>query len=690
MLGGPAQGKAAAGYQRPGLPGRAQGERRFIVGDPGERQGRRSGVRWGTRLAQLVVRARADLSLAILETGLIAVAYAAALGVRLFDVPSDATVWWERLAIALPVIVAVHLVANVLFGNYGHVWRYASVDEAMRLVAAAATSGFVLVTASEGLGRAGLLEARTVVPLSVLVLGDVFALGGMGALRFWSRMFSYRRIRDQGGHHRAIVVGTGEDAVRLARHRPERGGVLVVGFVEPDGSPGDTTRRLANLPVLGRVDDVPRLVDELHVDQVIIAAEGTDSLARRLIDLCMEIDVRLRVFQPIDELLHSRRATRDVRDLELTDLLPRETIHTDLGAVAGLLRGRRILVTGAGGSIGRELVRQILGFAPGVVIALDRDETNLHDAAVGWAVRPHGEFVVELADIRDTDRMEALFRRYRPQVVFHAAALKHVPILESVPSEAVKVNVFGTDLLVGLAEGFAVEDMVLISTDKAVEPSSIMGASKRVAEMIVQRAAARGGPTRFSAVRFGNVLGSRGSVVPTFTRQIQEGGPVTVSHADMERYFMTVDEAVQLVLQAATLAEGGEIFVLDMGEPVRIVDLAHRLIRLAGLVSGEDIEVVFTGVRPGEKFQERLAVEPLRPTAHAKVLRAEPIPPGPATLFDGLGQLRRLLEEGDERRLGAFLLDFGRARWSGAEVIDLRPLTFPDRAPIPDRPASSS
>jgi FlaA1/EpsC-like NDP-sugar epimerase len=466
----------------------------------------------------------------------------------------------------------------------------------------------------------------------------------MGAIRFWSRLFSYRKYREMSGtHDRAIIVGIGGDAVRLARHRSAvLGAIFVVGFVDPNPHARDTGRRLAGLPVLGHVPDIANLVAELDVDQVIIATSGGDLLARRLVDLCMTCEVRLRILPDIDTVLQDDSGTGDIRDLELTDLLPRQRVETDLTAVAELVAGHTVLVTGAGGSIGSELVRQLLEFNPAHVVAVDHDETHLHDSAVVWGMTSSDRVIVELADIRDAARVRRVFEKHRPAIVFHAAAHKQVHIL------------------------------VLISTDKAVDPTSVMGASKRMAEMLVQASRSRGDGPKMAAVRFGNVLGSRGSVVPTFARQIASGGPVTVSHADMERYFMTVDEAVQLVLQSVTLSDGGEVFVLDMGEPVRILDLAHRMIRLSGLVPGKDIAIEFTGQRPGEKLTETLSIEPLEATTHEKILTANPSFPGPATILTAVEQAGQLASEENEQELAELLLALTTAGWTAREVIDLR------------------
>ena len=628
-----------------------------------------SGAGLGMNIARTAAAVRADLSLALIEALIIVVAYAAALSVRFVDSAGGVpTGWWMRLILVLPILLFVHIGVNALFGNYGHVWKYASIDEAVRLLGATMTSGFVLLTALI-IGRRFIAGGESPIPVSVLVIGVLLTFGGMGALRFWSRLFSYRRYGEMTGlADRALVVGVGEDAVRLARHRSNaRGGICVVGFLDPSKKYVNSDRKLAGLQVFGHVDEVAKLVEGLDIDQVVIANEDGGALSRRVVDLCMEIDVRLRIIPNMDSLLDDSN-TEDMRDLTLTDLLPRQPVQTDLGAVDRLIAGRVVLITGAGGSIGSELVRQVLSFGPAKLIALDRDETLLHDMS---SAAHDPQLITELADIRDEARVRSIFKKHRPDLVFHAAAHKHVPILEDYPSEAVKTNVVGTDTIIAAARAAETDRLVVISTDKAVDPSSVMGASKRVAEMLVQAGADSWDTPRMCAVRFGNVLGSRGSVVPTFSKQIKAGGPVTVSDPDMERYFMIVTEAVQLVLQAAVLSKGGEVFVLDMGRPVRILDLAHRMIRLAGLVPGKDIPIEITGKRRGEKSSEILSIEPLQQTGHEKVLVTQSAYPGAKSLQTGLDRLHQTLQSGSESAIREQLLEMASTDRSSIE-IDLR------------------
>jgi FlaA1/EpsC-like NDP-sugar epimerase len=386
------------------------------------------------------------------------------------------------------------------------------------------------------------------------------------------------------------------------------------------------------------------------------------------VDKCLDIDVRLRIIPGTEDVMMGRSTRLDARDIQIDDLLARPPVATDMSEVGSLIQGKRVLVTGAGGSIGSEIVRQVLSYEPSHVYALDRDETLLHDAGINWS----GPTSRVLADIRDRARIFRIFSEVKPQVVFHAAALKHVPVLEEFPEEAVLTNVIGTLNVIDAGSVNAVQRLVLISTDKAVDPASVMGASKRVAEMLVQTGKTRNDGCEYTAVRFGNVLGSRGSVVPTFVEQVKRGGPVTVTEAEMTRYFMTVDEAVQLVLQSAALSKGSDVFVLDMGEPVRIVDLARRLIRLAGLAPDRDIPIVFTGRRKGEKLFEVLADYPLEPTRHPAISVAEPPHPGVLAVQTAVSSLADAASAGDRARIRGILTEMTVGLTLGPDALDLR------------------
>jgi FlaA1/EpsC-like NDP-sugar epimerase len=613
-------------------------------------------------IAQNAARVRADVTFALIDAFIIAMAYIAGLVTRFMDGLGVSSDWWPGFWKVLPIIVLIHLIANVAFGTYGHVWEYASVAEALRVGFASAAAAIVIV-ASIIVGRDAFAVEQPV-PISVVVLGAMFTLVGMGAIRFRSRMFSFKRMSRYGSPVRALIIGTGRPAAVLARQAANLDPAMeVIGFVDIDSGVSQP-RRLVGCPVWTGVDRVPDLVQTYRADQVIVAAETQESTLRDLVDACVSVDVALRIVPNLNALLKGH-VTDSIRNIELADLLPRPAVRTDLTPVADMLDGRRILVTGAGGSIGSEIVRQCLEFDNTEVFVLDNDETHLHDAMTAW--RATGRDPVDiLGDIRDREQVDRLFGEIRPDVVFHAAAHKHVPILESFPGEAVKTNIAGTVNVVAAVEEYGAERFVLISTDKAVDPSSVMGASKRVAEMLTQAAAGRSEGAIYSSVRFGNVLGSRGSVVPTFMRQIEAGGPVTVTDPRMTRYFMTIPEAVQLVLQSAALATGGEIFVLDMGEPVRIMDLASRLIRLSGLVPGRDIMVDITGMRPGEKLEEVLSSGPLAPSSHPKINKASIGHPDDAVLTEEVRVLRELANSGERAEVAAAVHRLARA--SGERV----------------------
>lgn len=583
-------------------------------------------------------RIRADMAFAVVDLIAVTAAYAVGLGLRMMDpLVGDPREFWLDLVLILPLIVFVHLAANALAGAYGHVWEYASLSEAVRLILANAAASAIVVTAT-------ILFLRGPLGLSLsgiaLVAGGFISLLIMGLIRFRSRLFSYRRST---GGPRTIVVGSGQDAAAFARRAQElEGGARVVGFVgKGNGQPG-RSRLLAELPVLGGLDVLTEIVEEADVDQVVVASSDP-LIVKEVVDACLEVEVRLRILPAVEEVLRERAAPLDLRDIRVEDLLSRDPIVTDMSAVTQLIEGKRILVTGAGGSIGSEIVRQVLDLRPAAVFALDRDETLLHEAGLLWP----GKAQPVLASIRDAEALIRVFERLRPEVVFHAAALKHVPVLEHFPEEAVLTNVIGTRNVIEAGSRVGVQNFVLISTDKAVDPTSVMGATKRVAELLIKAGNERRDGCRYTAVRFGNVLGSRGSVIPTFVSQIRSGGPVTVTDPEMTRYFMTVDEAVQLVLQSTTLARESEVFLLDMGEPVRIAHLAKRLIRLAGLIPNVDIDVEYMGIRPGEKLREELSSGPVEVTSHPQIFEVPLSHPGAVTLAEAVSDLETCATSGE-------------------------------------------
>jgi len=596
---------------------------------------------WWGAVARRSVKGPADIALLLLDTVLVVMGYLLMFMLRYeLDVPGGA---WDGLLVFAAFAVAVHLLVNRLLGLYGPVWQQASILEAQRILLSGLIATLLLLVT--------VLLTDRYVPVSVIITGGIIATGLMGVLRFQSRLFAFHR-RGAGDATRVLMVGAGESAGAILRElsRQPDAGVSIVALLDDD--PRKLGRWLGAVPIAGTVDDLVLVGEQLEVEQVLLAIPSADSeLVRKVADATTQLSVSLKVLPSVSELMNGLPQLRDVRDLSIDDLLGRQPISTDLASVKALVHGRRVLVTGGGGSIGSEIVRQIAAYHPSHLLVLDRDETHLFDAMA--AIDGRGEPV--LLDVRDRDGMLQLFRREQPEIVFHAAANKHVPLLESHPREAASTNVLGTANLVDAARAAGVPRVVFISTDKAVNPSSVMGASKAVGEQLVLADAPAG--AAWCAVRFGNVLGSRGSVVPTFMRQIRQGGPVTVTHPQVTRYFMSIPEAVQLVLQAAALAEDRDVFMLEMGEPVRIMDLATRMVSLAGLRVGADIELRVTGLRPGEKLAEELHTvdeQPL-PTSHPKIVRLHPALLGSSQLADVLKQVATAVDARDDAALAPLL-----------------------------------
>lgn len=520
--------------------------------------------------------------------------------------------------IALPLRLFIAYVS----GLYRCLWRHASVAELERILYAGAITGILSVlTGAWLITSIGWSSVR--MPYSTLVLDAVLTLGAFASSRLYAR-FRGMKSRDLASHRRAIVVGAG-DAGQLILRETRLNSKLhlnIVAFVDDD--PYKQKQLLGNVPVLGTLNDLPSVVGRTGATEVIIAMPNArGAVVRKVFQVANDAGVTARIMPGLHDLIAGRVKINALRPIEIQDLLRRNSIVTDLEAVKALATGRVVLVTGAGGSIGGELCRQIAALEPSQLIALDHSENQVFEIDGELRRRfPSLSVVPVIADIRDAARIHSIVGQHRPHAIFHAAAHKHVPLMEANVAEAIMNNILGTRNIVDAALDADTQHLVNISTDKAVRPTSIMGATKRIAERIVLHAAVTE-KRNFVSVRFGNVLGSRGSVIPTFMRQIQDGGPVTVTHPDMRRYFMTIPEAVQLVLQAGALGNGGELFALDMGEAVRIVDLARDLIRLSGLEEGSDIDIAFTGVRPGEKLYEEVFFggEDVRPTNHPKVLR---------------------------------------------------------------------
>lgn len=513
--------------------------------------------------------------------------------------------WMVALALLVKPLVYYN------FGLYRRLWVYASTRE-LTLIAIAVTSASILMF----LGMIGLfsLGAFNGFPRTVLVIDWLLSVLFVGGLRFSLRMLAEARAHTQAGgamrSRRLLVIGAGDAGalvIRELQKNPQLN-MTPIGFL--DDNPAKLRQQIYGVPVVGRLNDLSHVIDRQHVEEVVIAIPSAPGRVVRLVsDVCRLKGIPFRTMPGIYELLGGKVSVSRLREVDITDLLRRQPTRMMDDLVGATLTGRVVLVSGAGGSIGRELCRQIARWGPSELILLGHGENSIFEALLDLRDSfPSQLMRPVIADVRDLPRLRAVFHDTHPQVVFHAAAHKHVPLMEVNVAEAVTNNVLGTRNLVQVALEHDVERMVMISTDKAILPVNVMGATKRMAEMIVLDAAARSGRA-FAVVRFGNVLGSRGSVVPIFKRQIARGGPITITHPDMRRFFMTIPEAVNLVLQAAGLGKGGETFVLNMGQQVRILDLAEDLIRLSGLEPGRDIEIVFTGIRPGEKLSEDLLEE---------------------------------------------------------------------------------
>ncbi len=490
--------------------------------------------------------------------------------------------------------------------------------------------GFVGILLAAGFAAANrqlLTTSSEVLPWGGILLFGFIAMTLLGGSRIAQRMYTWRRLpqsqrRDGGKLLNTLIVGAGDAGEMIMREiRRSRSSVThVIGFV--DDNPEKLSLRIHGVPVLGTSRDIPRIAHESGIDEIIIAIPSAEGTAlRRIIDACNETAARVRILPALASVLRgSPQLVHHLREVDIEDLLRRDPVKTDLKRVAKYINGETVMITGAGGSIGSELARQIAELPPARLILLGRGENSIFEIEQELIQASSFCPTTIIADVRDRQSMEAVFRDHRPAVVFHAAAHKHVPLMEAHPLEAIKNNVLGTWLTAELAIRYGVKSFIYVSTDKAVNPSSIMGATKRIGEMIVSALGQRS-DVGFSIVRFGNVLGSRGSLLPLLKAQIKLGGPVRVTHPDMTRFFMTIPEAVQLIVQAGALGAQGEIFLLDMGAPVRILDLASDLIRLHGLVPGEDIKIQFSGVRPGEKMHEELSYsqEQLLPTEHPKI-----------------------------------------------------------------------
>ena len=543
-----------------------------------------------------------------------------------------------------------------LLGMYDSLWRYAEIVEFFRLVMACVGAICAFVA-----GSLIIFQERQV-PLSVFFLSAMFAT----SLTLYSRLTyrMYRNTRVQQGRkrrRRVMVIGAGEAAATLLHEQNRNPDPDMTIICVVDDAQDKVGRFMMGIKIMGDTPKIPELVEQCEIDTIILAIPSLEEEGRqRILKLCSKTKCNLRILPDLRQIMSDGGdLTSRIRDVRVEDLLGRETVKLS-DASSAVLADRVVMVTGGGGSIGSELCRQIAECHPRHLIIVDIYENSTYNVQQEL-IRQYGDKLqlsVEIASVRDSKKVDALLDRYRPQVVFHAAAHKHVPLMEDCPEEAVKNNVCGTYNMAVAADKYGVQRFVLISTDKAVNPTNVMGATKRLCEMIVQ-AMAQKSKTTFVAVRFGNVLGSNGSVLPLFKEQIAGGGPLTVTHPDIVRYFMTITEATSLVLEAGAMGRGGEIFVLDMGQPVKILELAENLIKLAGFRPYEDINIVFTGLRPGEKLYEELLMdeEGLRKTDNRKIFIGSPIRLNKDTFFDHIASLKAIAYANNSDNLVQALVD---------------------------------
>lgn len=565
----------------------------------------------------------------------------------------------------LPLVWAVQGTMFWVFGLYRGIWRFASIPDMARILKSALT-GLAIITITSFL-----LTRLENVPRSVFVLDGILLILLLGGPRIL-----YRWIRDRhlylGSGKRTLIVGAGSAGELLARDLMRASSSYhPVAFVDDD--PNKSGKEIHGYPVAGNCSEIPRIAYQFKIEQILIALpSATAGQVRRVVEACERTGLPFRILPRIEDVVSGQVGHKDLRDVRIEDLLGRDPVNLDWQTITKGIHDKVILITGGGGSIGSELCRQIARLMPRKLVVLERSEFNLF--AIERELRkdfPCLALDIALVDVCDSVCVEKSLKRHVPDIIFHAAAYKHVPMLETQARAAVMNNVFGTAVISRLADKFGCKSFVLISTDKAVNPANTMGATKRVAEMLCQHQSTHSS-TKYITVRFGNVMGSSGSVIPLFQDQIARGGPVTVTHPDVTRYFMTIPEACQLILQASVIGRGGEIFVLDMGEPVRIAYLAEQMIRLSGKIPGEDIEIVYTGLRPGEKLEEELfhASEHLAKTGYSKLLLASSRSVNGELLEEMLVAIDRACADGDDERIRELVVEFASGHLPAAAVTD--------------------
>lgn len=586
--------------------------------------------------------------LVILDMLIITVSGFLALYIRFdFQFSKMEMVYVDRELKYLLLSLIITLLLFVLFKLYRSVWRFASANEFLNVISACSASILIQIVIMS------FMKMR--MPVSYYLMKYVILIVGVGSLRFAYRILRMIQEKRMGlrkdSRRNTMVVGAGEAGAMIIKEFQNSRYLDQKVCCVVDDNEAKQGKYIRGVKIMGGRDDIRFLAHELQIDEIIVALPSApQTQVKEILQICQETGCELKVLPGLYQMINGEISVSKLRKVEIEDLLGREPIKLQVDSVMGYVAGKVILVTGGGGSIGSELCRQIAAHEPKQLIIVDIYENNAYDIQQELKCNyPQLSLVVLIASVRNTHRMNSIFETYRPDIVYHAAAHKHVPLMEDSPNEAIKNNVFGTYKTAQAADRHGVQRFVLISTDKAVNPTNIMGASKRICEMVIQTMN-KHSQTDFVAVRFGNVLGSNGSVIPLFKKQIEQGGPVTVTHPEIIRYFMTIPEAVSLVLRAGTLAKGGEIFVLDMGEPVKILDLAKNLIRLSGYKPFVDIPIVFTGLRPGEKLYEELLMgeEGLTETENKLIHIGKPIEFDEERFLEQLRELKKIADKDSE------------------------------------------
>ena len=581
--------------------------------------------------------------LKIMDIAIIIVAYYIS-AILINDVELIANGLSAKMINTILLAIITYMIVLHSFRTYKNITRYENGNDYLVYVLACLMS-HTIITIFELIFIKSMVSVRVHMVASLIIVVSI--IGYRVMLRLMLIESDTHKSRSSTRKKRVLIVGAGEATKQVlgALKKDMRDSYDIVGLI--DDNPNKVNYAISGNRIVGTRYDIPRICKENDVEVILFSISMISSAERKkILEICQETECKVRILPAITDLIRNKNLMDSFRDVEIEDLLGRESIQLDNGNINELIEGKTILVTGGGGSIGSELCRQIVSYNPQRLVMVDIYENSLYDIEQELKRNyPNLEICAIVASVRDKKRLEEIFSQYEPYLVFHAAAHKHVPLMETSPLEAIKNNVFGTYNVANCADKHGVKRFVLISTDKAVNPTNIMGATKRLCEMIIQ-AKNKESKTEFAAVRFGNVLGSNGSVVPLFKKQIKEGGPITVTHKEITRFFMTIPEAVSLVLQAMTYAEGGEIFVLDMGEPVKIYDMAVKLIKLSGLEPNVDIQIKVTGLRPGEKLYEELlmAEEGLEQTKHDKIYIAEPMNIDMNMIQEKLSELDELLQ----------------------------------------------